>query len=94
MQLWTHHDQKVFNIVHLHLNDTSDQVPIDVQYLDSHTYSIKDISFTKDVSGQVLRYKILVHDWKIRDVLYNNGSSVEPLPFAETSISKTDYLTV
>lgn len=66
-------------------------MPIDVQYLDAHTYSIKEISFAKDVSGQMLRYKILVYDWKIRDVLYNNGSSVEAVPFAETKISFEEF---
>lgn len=76
-QLWTHHNFKLFNIIHIHLNDTSDEVPIDVQYLPSYTYNIKDIQFKKDISGTPLRYKILVYDWKIRDVIYNSGSCIE-----------------
>lgn len=79
VQLWTHHNNKIFNIAHMHVNDTSDEVPIDVQYLPSYDYKLRDIPFKKDVSGQALRYKILVYDWKIRDVLYNNGQSIEPV---------------
>lgn len=30
VKLWTHHNRKVFDICHMHVNDTSDQVPIDV----------------------------------------------------------------
>ena len=79
VHLWTHHDSRIFNIAHIHLNDTSEQVPIDVQYLNSYNYNIWQIPFSKDLSGAALRYKILVFDWKIRDVLYNNGSIIEPV---------------
>jgi hypothetical protein len=67
----------VFNIVHIHINDTSDEVPIDVEYLSNYNYKMRDISFKKDISGVPLRYKILVWNWKIRDVLYNNGTEIE-----------------
>ena len=80
IKLWTYnHDNKIFNIVHMHVNDTSDEVPIDVQYLEKHDYNVKEISFKKDIMGVALRYKILVHDFKIRDVLYNNGTQIEPV---------------
>jgi hypothetical protein len=69
----------VFNIAHIHVNDTSDEVPIDVQYLTSYDYKLWEIPFKKDVTGAPLRYKILVFDWKIRDVLYNSGSQIEPV---------------
>lgn len=63
----------MLNIVHIHLNDTSEQVPLDVEYLSSENYKIGSVKFDKDMSGQTLRYKILVWDYKVRDVLYNNG---------------------
>lgn len=88
---WTHHNHQVFNIAHLHLNDTSDEVPIDVQYLAQSQYSLKDIAFAKDLSGQPLRYKILVCDWKIRDILYNSGSTVEAVAFQEHPLLLSDY---
>ena len=94
VQIWTSHNDKIFNIVHIHVNDCSEEVPIDVQYLAAHDYKVRDIPFGKDFSGRHLRYKILVHDWKIRDVLYNTGSSIEtvmfqehPVPLAENKIA-------
>jgi hypothetical protein len=81
IQIWTSHNNKIFNIVHIHVNDCSEEVPIDVQYLASSDYKIRDVPFGKDVAGRSLRYKILVHDWKILDVLYNTGSRIEPVMF-------------
>lgn len=74
----------------MHVNDCSEEVPIDVQYLTTNEYNLRDVPFGKDFSGRELRYKILVFDWKIRDVLYNTGSSVEPVMFQENIIS-IDY---
>lgn len=53
----------MLNIVHVHINDTSDTVTVNVAYmLEGH--SVKDFTttFEKDISGQDLRYKILVRD--------------------------------
>ena len=87
VKLWTqNHTQKLFNIAHMHLNDTSDEIPIDVEYLTSYSYDLRQIPFNKDISGQPLKYKILVFNWKIRDVLYNNGKVVEPIAYEEHTI--------
>lgn len=83
----------MFNIVHIHINDTSDEVPIDVEYLDYFDYKIRDINFKKDFSGVPLRYKILVWNWQIRDVLYNNGTTIESVMFQENVI-RLDFLYV
>jgi len=34
VQIWTNHNSKIFNIIHIHVNDCSEEVPIDVQYLE------------------------------------------------------------
>lgn len=57
----------------MQVNDTSDEVPIDVEYLPKYDYKLHEISFKKDMSGMQLRYKILVYDFQIRSVLYNSG---------------------
>lgn len=92
VKLWTHHNGKVFNIVHMHVNDTSDEVPIDVQYLDSWAYDIENIPFGTDVTGAKLRYKFLVYDFKIRDVLYNSGKVIESIKFEEHPIATEAFL--
>ncbi len=40
-----------------------------------------------DVSGQVLRYKVVVSDLQIVAVLYNDGTgTIEEIPFSEERI--------
>ena len=81
----------------MHLNDTSDEVTMDVKYLSAkEVASITDgnysyLKFEKDVAGRVLRYKVCVFDMKIHSVLYNTGSSIESVPFKEMRV-KPDTL--
>jgi len=55
--------------------------------LDKGDYSNQ--AFPKDASGKPLRYKILVHDNKVRAVLYNTGNSIERVNFREMRINST-----
>ena len=52
----------MLNIVHVHINDTSEDVTVEVAYmLEGNT--VKDFeTFDKDAAGRILRYKILVKD--------------------------------
>ena len=55
-------NQDMLNLVHCHINDTSDQVTMEVEYM-VDDQSIKDFEdFKTDVTGRALRYKILVRD--------------------------------
>jgi hypothetical protein len=53
---------EMLNLIHIHINDMSDAITVDVAYmLEGNT--IKDFeTFGTDAAGQVLRYKILVKD--------------------------------
>jgi hypothetical protein len=85
---------KMLNIVHVHLNDSSEDVTIDVAYMDKGT-KVDDFKvFGKDATGRVLRYKILVKDMKIFHVLYNTGDSFEDVPFHEISVSRKQKVVV
>lgn len=69
IKLWSAKvNQDILNIIHIHLNDTSDEATIDVHYLTSHDDIIQIQSgdftqqeFKKDASGIPLRYKILIY---------------------------------
>ena len=72
----------MLNIVHIHVNDTSDSVAFEVKYLKNSEYSdsskaqVFDFSkenFSVDETGQKLRYKVLVKDEAVFAVLYNTG---------------------
>ena len=78
--------EDMLNIVHVHLNDMSDEVTIETDYMQDEQ-SVNDFKeFKVDVSGQVLRYKILVKDMKIYSILYNTGNGIEEVPFEEVRI--------
>ena len=96
IKLWTvKQTVEILNIIHIHLNDTSDEAAIDVQYitntqdlllLDKEDYT--NIKFDKDAAGVVMRYKILVHEMKVKAVLYNTGNSIELVPHKEMRLEK------
>ena len=78
VSIWTQQiDHETLNIIHIHVNDTSDQVTIDVSYMHENE-SIKDfMQFKTDATGRPLKYKIIVKDCRVHTVLYNNDSVTE-----------------
>ena len=54
----------------------------------------RDIKASQGVDELPLRYKFLVFDWKIRDVLYNNGTTIEPVQFKEISVSQDSFYSI
>ena len=57
--------------MHIHVNDTSDEVTLDVAYMHSDE-KIEDFQeFKTDISGKPLKYKIIVQNCKIFKVFYN-----------------------
>jgi hypothetical protein len=76
LDIWTSKiDEETLNILHIHVNDTSDQVTFDVAYMHDGEDISKFTEFSVDVTGRPLRYKILVKDCKIFAVLYNDDSN-------------------
>jgi len=65
--------KSILNIVHCHINDSSDSVTVDVAYMGDGELVSAYHDFDKDYAGMKLRYKILVRDHKIFRVLYNAG---------------------
>lgn len=84
----------MLNIIHVHLNDMSEEVTIDVAYMDEGQ-SLKEFEeFDVDISGQTLRYKIIAKNMKIFTILYNTGKGVEEIPFEEIRINKNDFVSI
>lgn len=81
--------------MHIHINDTSDEAAIDVSYVTAQEDLIlldkgdfTNQKFEKDAAGVVMRYKILIHDQKVKAVLYNTGNSIERVNFKEMRLEK------
>ena len=59
------YSQNIVNIVHIHLNDTSESIAVDSFFLEKHD-SISDFKkFDYDISGKKLNYKFLFRDFKV-----------------------------
>ena len=62
MDIWTEQiDPETLNILHIHVNDTSEQVTFDVAYVHQDETLDNFTEFGTDMSGRPLKYKILVH---------------------------------
>jgi len=72
----------------------SDDVTVDSVWMkDSET--IKDhYVFKTDSTGQTLKYKILIKDNSIADILYNTGSETIEIPFDETRINSSQIMQI
>jgi len=77
----------VFNIVHMHVDDISEEIPIEAVYVLPEQDSSEYFDFNVDARGVQLRYKVLVQEGKVRTVLYNPGGGVvNDLPLIERSV--------
>ena len=70
----------MLNILHFHINDMSEDVTIYQRWLNEaerdlivndQIDQIVFKEFKKDVTGQLLRYLILIYDQKVLAILYN-----------------------
>lgn len=68
--------KSILNIIHCHINDMSDSVTLEVEYMGDGELVSAYHEFKKDFAGLTLRYKVLVRDHKIYRVLYNQGEGV------------------
>ena len=78
-----HENAEFLNIIQIALNDMGDDASIDVVYLKKGETKEDHKEFSTDQMGVTLRYKVLVKNYTIHDILYNTGSSIESLPFQE-----------
>ena len=74
---------EILNIVHIHLSDMSDYTSLEVVYLKKGETRENHKEFGVDEVGTTLRYKILIKNLAVHEILYNTGSSIETIPFEE-----------
>ena len=83
----TEYASDMLNIVHVHVNDMSDQVTLEVAYMADGVTLAAYQEFKEDVTGRILRYKVIVREQRILRVLYNQGGgNIVEVPFEEVRI--------
>lgn len=73
----------IFNIVHLHIDDMKDEVPLEAVYMLPDQTSSEYEDWSQDALGRNLRYKVLVKSGQVDSILYNTGSTTEKIHFVE-----------
>jgi len=92
----------MLNILHFHINDTSDEIPIDQRWLtqderdlllSGNREQIRFPEFKKDANGMLLRYLILIYDQQVIDLLYNPGEKydVESIRYRDHRVNMDEF---
>lgn len=98
VDIYTHReDNETLNIIHFHVNDTSDSVTLEVKYMHDNENLEEHKEFGVDMQGRPLKYKIIVKNCKIFTVMYKEATEegeVIEIPFRENTIEPTaQYVT-
>lgn len=80
-------------ILHCHLVDMSEAVPIAINHLPPSSKLEYYFKFEKDMTGQDLKYKILIQNGKVAAIIYNlYNKKVESLPFNEIRVKSDEVM--
>ena len=91
----TLYSKDILNILHIHLNDTSQEITIDSEFLEKDEKISNHKVFTVDALGKMLTYKLIFKDYKLIKVYYavSNDFIDEP-PFEEIRINPNNYVKI
>ena len=66
----TLYNKDILNILHLHLNDTSQEITIDSEFLEKNDNIIEHKHTSRDAMGKLLTYKLLFKEYKLIKIYY------------------------
>ena len=91
----TLHTQDILNILHIHLNDTSQEITIDSEFLENDDNILNHKIFTTDVTGRRLSYKLIFKNYKLIKIYYCMSIDyIDEPPFQEIKFSKNCYVKI
>lgn len=80
----TFYNKDVLNILHIHMDDTSQEIAIDSEFLDKNEKIANHKIFTTDGSGKRLNYKLLFQNNKLVKIFYSlSNYYIDEPPFKE-----------
>ena len=80
----TFYNKDVLNILHIHMDDTSQEIAIDSEFLEKTDKIANHKLFTTDGSGKRLNYKLLFQNNKLVKIFYSlSNDYIDEPPFKE-----------
>lgn len=91
----TLYNKDILNILHIHLNDTSQEITIDSEFLEKEENVLNHGVFTLDATGKKLTYKLIFKDYKLVKIFYNvSGGYIDEPPFEEIRIAPNNFVKI
>ena len=91
----TLYSKDILNILHIHLNDTSQEITIDSEFLEKDEPVINHKVFTVDAMGKRLTYKLIFKEYKLTNIFYSvSNDYIDEPPFEEIRITPNNYVKI
>ena len=91
----TLYSKDILNILHIHLNDTSQEITVDSIFLEKDEDIKPHKVFTTDAMGKRLTYKFLFRDYRLIKVYYSvSNDFIDEPPFEEIRITPNNYVKI
>ena len=91
----TLYNKDILNILHIHLNDTSQEITIDSEFLENNENILNHKIFTTDSTGRRLSYKLIFKQYKLIKIYYCMSIDfIDEPPFKEIKYSPNNYVKI
>ena len=91
----TLYSKDILNILHIHLNDTSQEITIDSEFLEKDENVLNHKVFLMDATGKRLTYKLIFKDYKLLKLYYNvSNDFIDEPPFEEIRITPNNFVKI
>ena len=91
----TLYSKDILNILHIHLNDTSQEITIDSEFLEKDENVLNHKVFLTDATGKRLTYKLIFKDYKLLKLYYNvSNDFIDEPPFEEIRITPNNFVKI
>ena len=91
----TLYSKDILNILHVHLNDTSQEITIDSVFLEKNENILNHKVFTTDAMGKRLTYKFIFKDYRLIKIYYAvSNTYIDEPTFEEIRITPNNYVKI
>ena len=91
----TLYSKDILNILHIHLNDTSQEITIDSEFLEKDENELNHKVFLMDATGKRLSYKLIFKNYKLLKIYYNvSNDFIDEPPFEEIRITPNNFVKI